>query len=195
MTQPQVIIVLLRRPDPNNENEMRTDPFWEFGSFGCTRCHQRNLMNPKKLHYLEGVKLAFAQGGDKGFRLVYITPAVTVVHHGDFGEAKWQPVTMPFKYNAAPLLIDNFGYTDFNLLKKYIEGTNRSSWLGKFSSRFRARRTPLEEEVAQEVIKVYDHKVKVASIDSIAATYTDALPYLPPKIDHDREKTYLRHLE
>ena len=188
-------MVLLRRPRPNDANEMRTDPFWEFGSFGCTRCHRRNLMNPNKLHFLEEARLAFAQGGDKGFKLVHLTSLIDIIHHGDFGEAKWQPAKMPFKYSAAPLLINNFGHTDFPLLKKFLERTNRSSWEAKFSSRFRARREPLDKDIAQEVVDVFEQKVAIASSGSFASTYVDALPYPPPKIDHNRKQTYLRYLE
>ena len=41
MEQPPVFIVHLRRPKKNDPEEMRSDPFWEFGSFGCTGCHSR----------------------------------------------------------------------------------------------------------------------------------------------------------
>lgn len=194
MAHPKVIMVHLRRPRLYDVNEMRADPFWEFGSFGCTRCHQRNLMNPNKLDSLAGARLAFAQGGEKGFRLVHLTPLIEVIHHGEFGEAKWQPAKMPFKYNEAPLLINNFGHTDFPLLRQFIEKTNRPSWESKFSSRFRARRDPLDKEVAQEIIDVFEQKVTVASSNLFASIYVDALPYLPPKIDHSREQTYLHYL-
>ena len=60
----KIIIVILRRPYQKDPNEMRSDPFWEFQSFGCTTCHQKNVMNPKKLHQLMGANLAFTQGGD-----------------------------------------------------------------------------------------------------------------------------------
>ncbi len=194
MTKSKVIIVHLRRPDLSNVNEMRTDPFWEFGSFGCTRCHQRNLMNPNKLHLLEGARLAFAQGGDQGFKLVHLTSPIEVIHHGDFGEAKWQPAKMPFKYTEAPILIDNSGYTDFPLLKKFIAGTNRSSWEAKFSSRFRTRRTPLDKVIAEELLDVFDQKVAAVSSAAFSSIYVDALPYSPPKIDYNRKQTYLHHL-
>ena len=61
MDDPRVIIVMLRQPRLNDPNEMRTDPLWEFGSFGCTGCHRRSLMNPKKLTELNGTRFAFAQ--------------------------------------------------------------------------------------------------------------------------------------
>jgi hypothetical protein len=40
----QVFVVMLRRP---RKNDRRSDPFWEFGSFGCTGCHGKNLLHPK----------------------------------------------------------------------------------------------------------------------------------------------------
>ncbi len=194
MAHPKVIIVHLRRPTLSDPNEMRTDPFWEFGSFGCTRCHQRNLMNPNKLHLLKGGRLAFAQGGDEGIKLVHLTPPIDVAHHGSFGEVKWQPIKMPFKYAKAPLLINNYGHSDFQLLKKSIERTNCSTWAAKFASRFRSRRRPLDSEIGQEIVEIFAQKMTVASPDWFASIYADALPYPPPKIDHNREQTYLRCL-
>jgi hypothetical protein len=78
MNEPKVILVMLRQPRRSNPNEMRTDPLWEFGSFGCTRCHRKNLMNPKKLAELNGVRLGFAQNGPLGIKLVHVTPPVTM---------------------------------------------------------------------------------------------------------------------
>ena len=194
MAHAKVIIVHLRCPDLNDANEMRTDPFWEFGSFGCTRCHQSNLMNPNKLHLMNEARLAFAQGGDEGFKLIHLTPPIEVVHHGDFGEAKWQPIRMPFKYTTAPLLINNDGHSDFSLLKKFIERTNCPTWKTKFSARFRSRRNPLEQKIGQEIIDIFEQKSAAASPDAFASTYVDALPYPPPKIDRNREQTYMYHL-
>jgi hypothetical protein len=63
---PRVIVVMLRRPQLSKPHERRDDPFWEFGSFGCTGCHRRNLLNPKRSGELNGTQFAFVQGGDKG---------------------------------------------------------------------------------------------------------------------------------
>src|SRR5205814_8322552 len=63
-------------------------PLWEFGSFGCTGCHNRNLMNPNRLTELSGARLAFAQNGDLGIKLVHLTPPVSVVHHGFKGRSE-----------------------------------------------------------------------------------------------------------
>src|SRR5450432_3018006 len=113
MPKPRVVVVHLRRPRLSNPKEMRTDPFWEFGSFGLTGCHSTNLMNPKKSSELNGVRFAFAQGGKLGMRLVYLSPPIKIALHGSLCEAIWQPREMPFKYSSAPVLIDNGGGSDF----------------------------------------------------------------------------------
>ena len=61
-----VIIVMLRRP---RKNDPRKDPFFEYGSFGLTGCHRTNLLANKAA---AGCRLAFAQGGPSGFRLVML---------------------------------------------------------------------------------------------------------------------------
>lgn len=105
-----IFIVILRQPRLNDPNEMRTDPLWEFGSFGCTGCHRSNLMNPKKLSELNGSSLAFAQNGPEGFKLVYITHPIQTAYHGENSEAKWEPLEMPLTYKSAPTLINNNGF-------------------------------------------------------------------------------------
>jgi hypothetical protein len=89
---------MLRRPRLDDPNEMRTDPLWEFGSFGCTGCHRANLMNPAKLTELHGARVGFAQNGPHGIKLVHLTPPIRTLHHGSFGEAKWSPAEMPLTY-------------------------------------------------------------------------------------------------
>jgi hypothetical protein len=76
MDEARVILVMLRRPRRGDPNEMRTDPLWEFGSFGCTGCHRANLMNPTKLTELNGARLGFAQNGLRGIKLVHLTPPI-----------------------------------------------------------------------------------------------------------------------
>jgi hypothetical protein len=191
LSSDKVIIAHLRRPRLNKPDEKRSDPFWEFGSFGCTRCHKHNLMNPKKIYLLAGARFAFAQGGDAGMRLVHLTPPVRVISHGHFAEVKWEPAEMPFRYRKAPLLIDTGGNSDFPLLKRFIEKTLRPTWPSKFSSRFRSRRTPLETDIACEMIDVFQCYQAEAGADAYAVSYVDALPYDPPIIDTEREKTYL----
>lgn len=74
----KLVLVMLRRPDRSNSKEKRSDPFWECGSFGCTGCYERNLMNPRTADRVKGLRLAFVQGGNDGFKLVYVTPPIRV---------------------------------------------------------------------------------------------------------------------
>ena len=191
MENPKVIIVTLRQP---RQNDSRTDPLWEFGSFGCTGCHTRNLMNPRKAHLLDQARLAFAQGGHQGFKLVYLAPPIETVLHskidGEIVEAKWLSISMPFKYAEAPLLVDNNGDTDFPLLRHYIETVKRSTPVAKFTSKFRSRREPLEMDIAQELIEVFDQAVSLGKPERFASIYIEALPYLPDIVDNNRDETY-----
>jgi hypothetical protein len=192
MIQPKIVIVSLRRPRVNDPDEDRADPFWEFGSFGCTGCHKGNLMNPKRIHLLKGARLAFAQGGAEGFKLVHLSPPVETACRGNSAEVKWSPHRMPFKYTQAPLLINNNGESHFPLLKTFIAHTNRPSWVSKFASKFRSRGEPVAIEIAKEIVEVYEEFLGSNIPGLFASNYIEALPYPPAKIDHDREKTYLQ---
>ena len=139
---------------------------------------------------MDGIRLAFAQGGQLGTKLVYVSPPVKVVRHGKISEATWQPARMPFRYSKAPLLIAQDGRTDFPLLRRFLKGTNRDGWLERFSSRFRSRRRPLETKISEELMRVYKKAQGAAQSSTFARHYVDALPYLPPKVDRDRESTY-----
>jgi hypothetical protein len=191
MNEPRVVVVVLRTPraDPN---EMRTDPLWEVGSFGCTGCHRANLMNPRKLAGLNGARLAFAQNGPLGFKLVHLTPPVRILHHGSFSEAKWFPTKMPLSYASAPTLVNNLGFSDVPNLLNMICDVRRSSPVARFASKFRSRRMPLPRLIGERMIAVYD---RARSDGGVAAkSYVDALPWLPPRVDDDRKATYRRLL-
>ena len=194
-TGSKVVIAHLRQPRINDPTEMRSDPFWEFGSFGCTGCHSKNLMNPKRIQELSGVRLAFAQGGPDGFKLVMLTPPVKVVRHQNRCEVKWDPADQPFRYSAAPTLIGPDGYSDFKDLKNLLQSANRSTWLGQFSSMFRSRRTPLPTRISEQICQVYDQFRRQAVLGDYADQYEDALPYPPNKIDRSRLKTYQRTIK
>ena len=190
MTASKVIMIILRQPNSNNPMEMRSDPFWEFGSFGCTKCHQRNIMNPEKSKELIGEKFAFAQGGVEGFKLVFLSPPVRIVEHVEVSEAKWSPAKMPFKYKTAPLLINNQGETDFPNIKELIKDVKRTTWVDRFSSAFRSRRKPLTRDISEKIIKTYDQIISSSDPRLFAKSYSEALPNVPPKVDTDRKKTY-----
>ena len=197
MSRDRVIIVHLRRPN-KSECEKRSDPFWEFGRFGITGCHHENLMKPKNADKLKGVRLAFAQGGNMGTRLVYLTPPVKIVTQGDRLEAQWSPHEMPFRYCEAPLLAGNEVNSDFPRLEASIKAGRRKTIEGRFSSRFRSRTEPLEDELSKEIIVGYTRRRNHARYSEFARSYVDALPSAPPNADcdrHARHQTYTEELE
>lgn len=190
----RVVIVPLRRPNCGDREEKRSDPFWEFGSFGITKCHDKNLMNCRNAHKLDGVRLAFAQGGHLGTRLVHLTSPVEIVVHRDRIEALWSPKEMPFRYGSAPVLIRNAEHSDFPRFESSIEFGRRTTAEGQFASNFRSRASYIDESLADELIEIYTRKRRAAPDSAIASSYTDALPWLPPMVDGNREETYMRLL-
>ncbi len=195
MAGDKVIIVHLRRP---GKDDARTDPFWEFGSFGLTGCHKNNLLNPEKIHELEGARLAFAQGGRDGFRLIFVTPPISAIAHSSLAEARWQPSSMPLKYNQAPILVANNG-TMIAGMQEALRAVRRSTWEAKFSSRFRSRRDPIDNEfpdlaehIATEFARSYRH---ARENDGVARVYDEALPWRINAPDRDRLATYERKLD
>jgi hypothetical protein len=144
---PRIIVVPLRRPRRNQRDERRDDPFWEVVSFGCTKCHRANLMNPKRSHELDGAQFAFVQGGGRGFRLVHVTPPISPKIIGSTCEAKWSPPEMPMTYATAPVVVDGESRSDIRLLE--IEAPDVSP-ISRFASAFRSRRRPLAGEVGAQ---------------------------------------------
>lgn len=173
-----VILVHLRRP-ARHRDDARDDPFYEFGSFGCTRCHRTNLMNPERIAEIAGARLGFAQGGPEGMRLVHLTPPVRVVRHRGFCELIWQPPRMPFWYSCAPTLIANDGATDFPLLKRHIKPVRRGTWAAKFSSKFRSSRRPVPTEIGRQIIRVFEARRRRAAGATIATEYWHTVPSKP----------------
>lgn len=194
MSGHHVVIVHLRRPRVANPKERRSDPFWEFGSFGVTGCHGSNLMSPRNAGRLEGVRLAFAQGGNQGTRLVYLTAPVKIDRHTSCIEARWSPARMPFCYDSAPILVSNSAKGHFPKLAARLKPVRRSTLEGKFSSKYRAAATRLDDDLANELIKIYAEKRREAPASQIARSYVDALPWAPPLRDGDREQTYAKAL-
>lgn len=189
MSDTHVIVVHLRRPR-SVADEMRSDPFWEFGSFGITGCHSKNLMHPRNAEFLQGARFAFAQGGRTGMRLVYLTPHIRIISHRARIEAIWTPAEMPFCYSEAPKLANNQGEGDFQHLEATLKHGKRKTVEGQFSSQFRSRATPLENALAEELIRTYSTMRAAAEPGAIATCYADALPWSPPLIDRERERTY-----
>lgn len=197
MAEPRVFFVHLRRPDSARKNpkERRDDPYYEFGSFGCTGCHSRNLMHPRHNRELEGARLAFVQGGPLGFRLVYLTPPITVRPWLDCCEARWRPAQMPFQYAEAPILAWNDGPSDFPSVENFARRTKRTTIEGGLSSRLRSSVQQLPRVMADEVIDVYKRLRAEVPPSAIAVTYEQALPHPPPRIDRNRKVTYRRHIK
>ncbi len=187
-SSPPVYIVLLRRP---RKNDPRTDPLYEFGSFGLTGCHRRNLLHSRNAPRLNGARLAFVQGGDGGARLICLTPPVTVATHSDHGhgdgvrlEVCWNkddPAGQFFKYGSALTV------TDIGDLAGMIEDVDRSTVQAKLASKFRSRTKPLPPRVAEALVSA--HIKASGKAGGFAASYEETLPYLPDIIDKQRELT------
>ena len=194
---PRMVIVMLRQPKMNNAEESRSDPYWEFGSFGSTHCHSRNLMNPRRVSELDGSLFAFAQGGPNGIRLVHVTPPIRmrIRKNGTLAEATWTPVEMPLRYDSSPLLIDAAGQSDCPALIQDIRGVHRTSWIAKFASAFRSRRRPIAGVIGAQLLHIY-RAWREARTDGIAKHYIDALPFHPPHIPTDtaRRRSYRRNV-
>ena len=181
---------MLRRPT-NKSDEMRSDPFWEYGSFGLTGCHDKNLLSPRNLEKLHNGRLAFVQGGKDGFKLLLVTRKVEAKIVNSSVELKWKPIK-PLKYIKAPTIISNKKDTDFLYLQKYFLNNKRSTLEGKFASAFRARTNPLEVEDAIKIIKDFGEYYSKTPSSFKISKYWEALPYAPPKIDTTRRDTYRR---
>jgi hypothetical protein len=183
----EVIIAVLRQPELHRKDEQRNDPFYEFGSFGLTGCHRTNLLHPRRAHELNGRRIAFAQGGPSGFRLVYLTPPISIQHHAHVCEVTW-PASKALRYNSAPILIDNGGRTDFPALLDELQGGARTSLVGQFASNFRSRKQSVSPELATQLIAGFNAALEGGAAK--ATHYTDCLPYLPPVVDRRRKRTY-----
>ena len=198
MATPNVYFVHLRRPDRSNRDEKRDDPFYEFGSFGCTGCHSSNLLHPhnaERLKKLRGARLAFVQGGSCGSRLVFLTPPIKeVIEWPDRCEAIWVPIKKPFKYAQAPILVSNDGCSHFPKIKKFALELGGTTIEGKLTSRLRSRATELPPDLANHVIEVYERMRADAKPSDFASKYYEALPYLPPCPDDNRIATYRNFL-
>ena len=157
-------------------------------------------MHPNNADMLKGSRLAFAQGGRKGTRLVYLTPPICKVeNHANRLEAKWntnaEEDRMPFKYGDAPILASNTGKSDFPQLESSLRGRGRSTLEGQFGSDYRSKTTFVDKFLAEELIRIYSGVRKKAPASAIASYYTDALPWLPPSPDKDRGSSYRKFLE
>ncbi len=192
MVAVRVKIVFLRRPNRRDPREARDDPFWEFGSFGCTGCHRRNLLHVSHADELVGTRLAFVQGGPQGLKLVYLTPPIRVRRLPDRLEAVWGPAEMPLTYSSAPLVVDNAGHSSIPSLARMSQQARRRTPVSRFSSVFRSRGQDLPPDVGLQVLKIYDTWRE--KWGRVSATYTDAMPFPPPLVFDDRDERYRSRL-
>ena len=161
MVGPKVFFVHLPPESASkNPDEQRDDPFYEVGSFGCTKCHSKNFLHPNHADELRGARLAFVQGGQLGSRLVFLTPPVTVKVWKNNCEVRWTPAEMPFKYKEAPVLVSNVGQADFRLVKQFALESDGTKIEGRFCSKIRSKAKPLKPKLAHEVVKVYEEKLR-----------------------------------
>lgn len=183
MSSPPIFMVLLRRP---RKNDRRTDPFYEFGSFGLTGCHRSNLLHPRNAPRLNGSRLAFIQGGNAGARLICLTPPVTVIMHAGNTRAEvcWDkddPSARFLKYEDAPVV------TDIDDLAAMLEDVNRTTPQGKLASKFRSHTKPLPPDVAKSLVRVHGESLRAA--ERFANRYEETLPFLPDIVDKRRKET------
>jgi hypothetical protein len=196
----RLFIVMLRRP---RKDDPRTDPFWEFGSFGCTGCHRKNLLHPKNCQIRDGDRLALVQGGQLGARLLLVTPPVKRFDHAGGGpkglvELRWDADRKPFRYDCAPSLFESPAPGTAGLFPRLtdsLEHTNRSTIDAKLASRFRARTSPLEPELARELESGFNAAVKRADESEFILRYEEALPWCDcPSSASDRRRDYQQRL-
>jgi hypothetical protein len=196
-----LFVVMLRQP--RNKNDPRTDPFWEFGSFGCTGCHGKNLLHPKNCQILNGDRLVFIQGGHLGSRLLLLTPPVERFDHAGGSpegrvELRWDSGQKPFRYDRAPSLFESPApgrLGSFPSLAEKIGPTNRSTIAAKLASRFRARSSPLEPDLTHELEKGFNVARKKAKESDFIACYEEALPWCDcPSSASERRRDYQQRL-
>lgn len=121
-------------------------------------------------------------------RLVHLTPPVTIDYHTATCELRWQPVEMPLRFEHAPVLISNSGFSATPAIEEELKGVSRSTPVGQFASKFRSRRSPVNAELAAELESAYEAARR--GRDAVAEHYEETLQFPPPLIDRDRAKTY-----
>lgn len=178
----KLFIVLLRRP--KQSSDFRDDPFWEFGSFGSTGCHSKNLLHPKNTKITDGDRLAFVQGGSGGMRIVAVTPPVTVGGSNARVEILWDESFRPLAYQDALSAVDNAGNSLLPSLFASISKINRSTYCGKFSSAYRSRSTAVTDKIAKEIIQAFESIEALPTNNYVEAIANKNDPWAIEKIKH-----------
>ena len=105
---------------------------------------------------------------------------------------------MPLKYEEAPVLVANNGKM-MRGMRDALRGVNRSTLESRFSSRFRSRRNPVNDDfadLAEQIVAEFDVLYKQAKKNgSLAKTYDEALPWRIKAPDRQRQETYQRKLD
>lgn len=144
-----LFFIFLRRP--RTVTDLRSDPFWEFGSFGQTGCHRTNLLHPARTPLREGDRLVFLQGGDQEIRAVALTPPIQIQSCMGRLDLRWDRDYRPIPYVEAPVLINNQGQTNFSAVFDIVADTQRSTFCGKAASRLRSLTRPIKPELATQL--------------------------------------------
>jgi hypothetical protein len=109
-------------------------------------------------------------------RLVFVTPPVNVELGRTGFVARWAPAEMPLRFKEAPVLVENRPTARNTALLEFVKNTNRSTPVGKFSSRFRSRKEPLPPVIAGEIVTVWNSSARNAARSE---SYVEALPTRP----------------
>lgn len=165
-----MFFVFLRRP--KGDSDYRDDPFWEFGSFGRTGCHSTNLLNPQRSHIQAGDVAVFLQGGEQEIRVVGRTPPLKLIRNERRVELTWNREYRPVPYRAAPILINNDGYSDFPSFDRLLQGVHRSTFCGQAASKLRSRTEPIPDDIAAKLEEYFSHKSRPQ-----IASYLEAIPF------------------
>lgn len=184
MSLPKVQVVFLRQP---RLNDPRSDPYYEFGSFGCTGCHRNNLMHPKRRDQIEGSRFAFVQGGKDEIRLILVTPPIWTESIRNV-EARWDTKYLPLIFSKAPLFINNGGFTDVPSIKTYLKDVRRKTYVARAASKFRTRTSPVDQDLGQEIILAYEEAL--INPCNIADNYVKTLPFGTNNPERNREAAY-----
>jgi hypothetical protein len=143
------------------------------------------------------------QGGQLGARLLLVTPPVKRIDHAGGTpkgrvELRWDSARKPFRYECAPSFFESPAPGKAGLFPRLtgsLAHTNRSTMDAKLASRFRARTSPLEPELARELESGFNAAVKHAKKSDFVVRYEEALPWCDcPSSASDRRRDYHHRL-
>lgn len=167
----EIYLVMMRQPD--GPQDARFEAYWEGGSFGRTGCHGRNLLHHRNCPIRTGDRLAFIQGYRGEFRVIGLTPPVdrvSAIGSGRRLEILWDSRYRPFRYEEAPVLVNNAGGSHFPAFASELHLGGRTTPVGAISSQFRTRATPLPANHATEIARICD-----SWSGAVAANYIETI--------------------